>query len=233
MLLALGAALLAGLLLLLFVQKYKDNQNSKGALNTVFVARALIPRGSSADIVASQQLLQRTGIKGAQVKAGAITDPSVLRGEVAVRDIYPGSQITATDFQASGDEVIPKLRGTDRAISVPIDASHSLAGQLHDGDHVDILAGFGGGGQGAAARASVRTLLEDVVVLRAPQNNGGGIGSNGGGNSVVLKVSDRDAVRMAYAADNGKVWLVLRPPVGARNSAPLTVVEQNVSQLSH
>ena len=60
LLVALGAALLAGLLLLLFVQRYKDNQNAKGATKSVFVARALIPRGSSADVVASSQLLQRT-----------------------------------------------------------------------------------------------------------------------------------------------------------------------------
>jgi hypothetical protein len=33
---------------------------------------------------------------------------------------------------------------------------------------------------------------------------------------------------VAYAADNGKVWLVLRPPVGAKNSPPATVVAQTL-----
>lgn len=226
--LAIGAALLAGLLLLLFVQRYRDDQNRNGAVKSVFVARALIPRGSSADVVASQQLLQRTDIKGSDIKAGAITDPSVLRGEVAVRDIYPGSQITAPDFQTSGDLVTPRLRGTDRAIAVPVDTSHGLVGQVKDGDHVDVLAGFGASGQGGASRASVRTLLQDVVVLRAPGGGGGGIGGASGGSNAVLKLSDRAAVRVAYASDNGKLWLVLRPPVGARDSGPSTVVEQSV-----
>jgi Flp pilus assembly protein CpaB len=143
LLLALGAALLAGLLLLLFVQRYRDDQNKSGSLKSVFVARALIPRGSSADVVASGQLLQRTGIKGSEIKSGAVTDPSTIRGEVAVRDIYPGSQITTSDFRAGGDEVIPKLRSTDRAIAVPVDASHGLR-----------LAPAGASGQTATATAS-------------------------------------------------------------------------------
>jgi Flp pilus assembly protein CpaB len=229
LLVALGAALLAGLLLLLFVQRYRDDQNAKGTVKSVFVARALIPRGSAADVVAASQLFQRTDIKGGQIKTGAITDPSVIRGQVATRDIYPGSQITASDFQASSDQVIPKLRGTDRAIEIPVDNSHGLVGQLHDGDRVDVLAGFGGTG-GAASRATVRTLVDDVVVLKAPAGSGGGVNSNGGNNATaVLKVSDRDAARLAYASDNGKVWLVLRPAVGARNSSPITVIEQNVT----
>ena len=36
----------------------------------------------------------------------------------------------------------------------------------------------------------------------------------------ILAMPDDEAPRLAYAADNGKVWIVLRPPLGAGQSAP-------------
>ena len=40
--------------------------------------------------------------------------------------------------------------------------------------------------------------------------------------SIILRVSDREAVALAHAADNGKVWVLLRPAAGAKESAPQT-----------
>ena len=224
---AVATALLAGLLLLVFVQRYRDNANSSTVSTSVFVARSLIPRGSSADIIASQQLLQRTNLRGSQVRSGAISDPTVLHGQVAVADIYPGQQITLADFTAAAPGVGSRLTGTDRAVAVPVDSAHGLVGQVQAGDYVDVLAGLGGG----AAGPSIRTLLQNVQVLGAPGGGGGGGigGGGGGGGNIILKVSDQAAARLAFAADNGKVWIVLRPPAGAKQSPPASVTAASVS----
>src|SRR5207245_11256526 len=159
-------------------------------------------------------LLQQTTLRGSQIHAGAITDPSVLHGQVATTNIYPGQQITAADFTtASG--ISSELTGPTRAVSVPVDAAHGLVGFVHTGDHVDVLASYTGGS--ATSRGSVNSLLQDVLVLNAPTGSGG-VGSSSN-SDVVLRVSSHDAPSIDYAADNGKVWIVLRPPLGATGSA--------------
>jgi pilus assembly protein CpaB len=208
------AAILAGILLYAFVQKYRSDQNSSSASTTVFVASSFIPAGSSADLIASQQLLQRTTVRGSQAQSGAIADPSALHGEVAATNIYPGQQITSGDFTTSST-VASNLAAADRAIAIPVDSAHGLVGYVHKGDHVDILSSFpGAGGNG---RGSVTTLATDVLVLEAPSTSSS-LGSNSNNNVLLLRVSDQDALHVAYAVDNGKVWVALRPPLGATQS---------------
>ena len=40
---------------------------------------------------------------------------------------------------------------------------------------------------------------------------------------VVLRVSDKDAPQLAFSSDNGKLWISLRPPAGAKQDPPSTV----------
>jgi Flp pilus assembly protein CpaB len=209
---AVGAAILAGILLFAFVQRYRHNQTAASAATPVFVAKSMIPAGSSADVIASEQLLQRTSVPGSQAQAGAISDSSVLHGRVAAVNIYPGQQITASDF-TTGGTVASQLAATQRAVSVPIDAAHGLVGFVHTGDYVDVLGSYTSGN--SAGHGSVTPLLQDVLVLNAPSSNNGALGGNNSNQNILLRVSDQDAARLAYAADNGKVWIVLRPPLGA------------------
>lgn len=232
LMLAVAAATIAGLLLLAFVNGYRDDVNKEGAPTTVFVARSLIPRGTSADIIASQGLLQRTTVKGSDVLSGAIADPVAIKGQTTMLDISPGQQITATDFTPSADGVLVKLSGRDRAVAIPVDATHGNLGQLRAGDRVDVLVSLGGGGGGGAAQASLRTLLQNVDVLSAPSAVGGsGPGAEGGGN-VVLRVTDEDALDVAFAADNAKLWLILRPPVAAKQSPKSSVTFDSLGRSS-
>jgi Flp pilus assembly protein CpaB len=209
------AALIAGILLFVFVQRYRSNQNASSATTPVFVARSLIPQGSSADVIGSQQLLQRTTLRGSQVQAGAIADPAVLHGQVAAMNIYPGQQITAADFTPAVT-IASELTATQRAVSVPVDSAHGLIGFVHTGDHVDVLASYTGGTGGG--RGLVSALIKDVLVLSAPGAASGGLAVSGGGSNIALRVNEQDAPGLAYAADNGKVWILLRPPLGATQS---------------
>src|SRR5258708_2419881 len=142
---AVGAAILAGILLFVFVQRYKDNSNSASAPTAVFVARGMIPQGTSADLIASQQLVQRTTLKYSQVQTGAIVDPRVLHGEAAAMNIYPGQQITLADFTPAVS-INTDLTTDQRAVAIPVDGVHGLIGFVRPSDHVDVLASYGGGG---------------------------------------------------------------------------------------
>jgi Flp pilus assembly protein CpaB len=218
------AAALAGIVLLAFASSYKDHVQGGNAQRTALVADRLIPKGTSGDLVVSGSLFRQSRLRDSDLQAGAIADGSALAGRVATRDIYPGQQITSGDFAANADPLRGKLKGNQRAIAVPLDGSHGLIGEVRTGDHVDILAGFNSTssttGQG---RAQLRTLMEDVMVLKAPKADGGGKVTSCSTSSVTLRVGAADAGKLAFASDNGKIWIVLRPPTGGTNPTPSAV----------
>jgi Flp pilus assembly protein CpaB len=111
-------------------------------------------------------------------------------------------------------------------MSIPLDTGHGLTSVLHAGDRVDVYAGLnssvnGSAGSGGSASVAVRLLMTNVPVMAVSLNSGGGVGGGGVGQQgdVLLKVNARDAGALAFASDNGKVWLVLR---GANATTPKT-----------
>ena len=95
------AAALAGVLVLVYVQRYRSSVKAEGAPVTVLVARQTIPKGTAGAVIATQGFYTATTIRQSQLANGAISDAANLRDKVAVHDIYPGAQLTSSDF-ASG-----------------------------------------------------------------------------------------------------------------------------------
>jgi Flp pilus assembly protein CpaB len=172
--------------------------------------------------VVSDGLSKVTSAQQDTLEAGALSSAAALDGKVATRDIYPGEQITAADFGADADPVRGKLSGTQRAIAVPLDAAHGLIGEVRAGDKVDVLAGFNSTSSTTGrGRPQVRTLIQDVLVLKTPDG-----GKSTAGNStqdLTVRVTADQAAQLAFAADNGKVWFILRPPAGANVNRPSSV----------
>jgi Flp pilus assembly protein CpaB len=213
------AAALAITVLLVFMQSYKRSLDQRADPLTVLVAKGELPKGSSGDAIASEGLFQATGFKREQVKEGAITDPSSLRGLVTTHNIVPGQQLTTADFAKPTDPVLSKLSKDQRAVTVPLDSAHGMIGQISAGDHVDVFAGFQVQPDGASRpRPVLRVLFQDVEVLEAPAADPkakGSLAQQSQPQNVVLRVTDSQAVELAFASDNGKVWVALRPQAGA------------------
>src|SRR5438045_9795949 len=114
---------------------YRHHVAAENNPETVFVANTLIQKGTSGDAIAAQQLFKPSSVAGKQVASGAIADASVLRGKVATADIYPGQQLTASEFTSSAG-LQAQLAPTQRAITISVDPSHGMIGQIHDGAHV-------------------------------------------------------------------------------------------------
>jgi pilus assembly protein CpaB len=220
---ALIAAALAAIVLLAFASSYKHHVQVGNSERTALVADRLIPKGTSGDLVVSGNLFRQAQVRESSLLAGAVTDGSALAGRVATHDIYPGQQITAADFAANADPLRGQLKGDQRAISIPVDDSHGLVGEVRSGDHVDVLAGFSSvSASNGAGRPQLRTLVENVLVLKAPSSDSA---NKSGQNtaSVTLRVAANDAAKLAFASDNGKVWIVMRPPTGGTNPAASAV----------
>lgn len=213
------AAAIAGLLIVFFMAQYRDGVNKDGVPTSVLVADQLIEQGASGDAAGAQGLFKRTEVPRDQVKAGAVKDAAALRGKVAVAELLPGQQLTDKDFRVAGSGLVTKLAADQRAISVSLDSAHGLAGNLRAGDRVDVLSGFEVDGGSGGNRAVLRMLMQDVLVLAVPQKAASGGGVGGGRNEaseITLRVATNAAPKIAFAADNGKLWLVLRPQNGAK-----------------
>lgn len=204
-----AAAGLAGIVLFAYLHSYRNSVNSNAVPAPVLVAKNLIQKGTPGNIVGETNQFQVSSIPKGQLQVGAISDPAALRGRVAAIDIYPGQQLTAADFVfAAPGALTTSISRNERVISVPIDAAHSLNGQLMSGDHIDIFLGLNRKGAGGS-KPVIKLLMQDIEVLRAP------IAS-----VATLKVTQRQAAALAFAVDNGKLWFVLRPPSGATNPNP-------------
>ena len=207
--LGIGAAALAAILLIAYLVQYRSSVNDSTAPTPVLVAKNLIPKGTSGIVIAEKQLFQAATLAKDDLKVGAISDPAYLNGRVAVADIFPGQQITSTDFAASDTaSVDSQITGTQRGIAISIDNVHGVLSQLQVGDSVDIYTSVSG---------TVKLFEPNVKVLTIPAVPG-----PSGGSNLVLRIETADASKWAYAADNTQFYFVLRPVVGAKPTKPST-----------
>jgi Flp pilus assembly protein CpaB len=202
------AAVVAVILLVVYLNSYRSSVNSGKQPERVLVATRLIPRGTSGTLIAQQGLYQVTTVQKDQLQLNAITDPAALSDRVAVADIFPGQQLTQDAFSTEAPTSIPYvITGRQRAIAIPVDSAHGLIGQVSSGNYVDVYVGVGGGQSGNV----VTLLAPDVYVLVAPGS---------GSNNAILRINTNQAAKFAFAADNERIWLVLRPQVGSSPTPP-------------
>jgi Flp pilus assembly protein CpaB len=230
---AVVAALLAGVAILVYLNGYRDNLQAGTTPVTVLIARQTIPKGTPGSVVASKGMFTATTIRESQLREGAFSDPASLTGKVATTAVYQGSQLTAGVFSASTTSLAGTLTDRERVVSVPLDAAHGLIGQVEAGNRVDVYAGFnvipvrldGTPTNGGQARPVLRLIMPNVPVV-AVGSTGGGLGSRA--TNVSLQVTDAEAGKLAFASDNGKIWLSLRPSAGARSSKPTIVTAETL-----
>jgi Flp pilus assembly protein CpaB len=214
-LVGLGAAILAAIVVFVYLHNYRNSLNSAAAPASVLVAKNLIPKGTPGNIVGSNSEFQVASIPKKELQLGALTDPAALNGRIAVADIYPGQQLTAADFAfAPVGALQNQITGADRAINISIDAEHGMTGAIAAGDRIDIFAGLN-----VQGKPVIKLLLSNVLVLRAPILGGG---------MYTLRVPETQAAWLAYMADNGRLWFLLRPPSGAQVQFPGLVSAQTL-----
>ena len=185
----------------------------------MLVAKRLIPKGTTGESFAAENLFDVTTIPKDQLKLGAISDPAVLRGTIAAADIYPRQQLTSADFtSASVGALASQLKGKWRAVALPtLDAARGLTPDVQAGDHLDVYGQLNG---------KIGLLLPNVLVLAAPSQAAAGSTAPVSTN-YILRVPSAKAPKFAYMGQNGTFWLVLRPAIGAQGTGATVVTENN------
>jgi len=211
-----AALVLAAILLFAYLSHYRSSVKSASANISVLRSTAFIPKGTTALSLAKQGLFEYTAVPKDQLKEGAITDASVIQGQVALNDIYPAQQLLVTDFgvtatssalSGSADLLgTGEKTGTWRALAVAVDTVHGLSPQTLTGDHVDIYVHAGD---------QVGLMAGNVLVLQAPDQVAAGTTASTSSN-YILRVPTKDVARYQLAADGGGLYFALRPQTKAK-----------------
>jgi Flp pilus assembly protein CpaB len=229
-----AAAAIAAVILLVYLNGYRNSVRASNAPVSVLVAKSLIPKGTSGTIIAKRDLFQTASVAKDHAKEGALADPAAIGGRIALADIYPGQQLTVADFSLTTTESVPtKITGTQRGISIAIDGAHGMVGHVQAGDFVDVYAGVTATDVNGQETQVVKLLIPKVQVLAVPGlQTPGAVGATpGGGGNVVLRVNRAESARVAWVHDNGRLWLVLRPQSGSKTTPAQTVGLEDILKL--
>lgn len=225
---AAGAAVLGGAILIMFLSAYRDSLTGADGTEKVLVANALIQPGSPADAIAEERMYEITSVDKADIEGTAVRNPDEIKGKVTTATVYPGEQLATTDFRAQNGSLGDQIRGRERAISLPFSSYGGLVGDLKAGDHVDVIGLFNVTNVDSTAdKAIAKILIQDAYVMKVPSTEAG-VGSDSR-QPVVIRGTDEEATHLAYTAENGVLWLALRPTAGAEQmKRPSPTVVENV-----
>jgi Flp pilus assembly protein CpaB len=79
---------------------------------------------------------------------------------------------------------------------------------------------------GGQSRPVLRLIMGDIPVVAIGSTSGGLSASKA--TNISLQVNDQQAADLAFASDNGKVWLALRPSAGAKADPPRIVTAETL-----
>jgi Flp pilus assembly protein CpaB len=218
-LLGIGAAVLAAIVLLVYLNQYRNSVNSNNQGLSVLVAKSVIQKGTPGNVIGTTGLYEVASIPKSQVKTGVFVDPKTLAGKFAVADIYPGQQLTEADFTTTASNALTQdLAKDQRAVVVALDSPSMVGGQIGNGDHVDVWVAFNAQGANGVSRPAVHLAFQDMYVMNAGTN----------GTNVTLRATPRQSGELIYASQNAKIWLVLRPAVGSSTLKPPTITANDL-----
>lgn len=217
---AVGLALVAMMLTLLYVTNYRRSVQRSAGTVQVYVAAHDIPANTPGSQIVKQRDLRLEDVKRSDVVPGAISSPSQVANLLLSSPLYAGEQVTLRRFtDAAAQGIRARLHGTMRAIQVGGDPNQLLVGTLQTGDHVDLVASLRLNANTTAAASLI--VLRDLPVLSAPTTTTASkLSSPGAASSVILGVSDTQVQRLFYVLKNADWSLELRPVVNAADSAP-------------
>ena len=225
-------AAVATVALISYVQSAENKRTKNQTLVSVYVAKDVIPQGTSGDTAISQGLITQISVPLQARVADAIASLNDIKGEVAAVDIQKNEQIQASRFVAPGTagNTLAIPQGL-QAISVQVGIPPGVAGFIKPNDTVSVIAQVSIPKTGTAAAATsptVKYLLQNVKVLAVGQftvttaangNTTSTTTQTSGQVLLTLAVTPQQAERLVFANLQGQLYFTLLPaqpgkPVG-------------------
>lgn len=196
----------------------------------VLVAKTSIPAGTTID----ETMFQFEAVPEKYVQPKAINSQSLVVGKRAIADILPGEQIMSTKLTIAVKDTSLAMRTPQgkRAMTLTIPILSAVGGKVRAGDYVDVVGTFPYNAQvdGKTVTELVSvTLFQNVLVLGIEGNAPAERGKPAPAATdlvVTLALSPREISLLTYAMDQGRLKLVLRPPLETAIE-PVAPVEVN------
>jgi Flp pilus assembly protein CpaB len=233
---AVGLALIAAMLTMFYVANYKRHVRQDEATVPVFLAARDVPAGTAGAELVRKHWIKTDDVTRRTVVAGAIASPDQIDRLVLTQPLYAGEQVTIRRFaDVAAQGIRSQLKGTMRAVQIAGDPNQVLAGTLHAGDRVDVVANLDAAN--AQSAHATRIVLRDLTVLDTAGGAGGGsiASSSGTDSAVLLAVSDTQVQKLYFAYKNADWSLELRPVLDPADSPERvenlqTVLKDGLSQ---
>lgn len=207
----LAGALIFGLLAAVSVTRYLSSAQAYGkSLNRVVVAKVAIPLGTK--IIPEQVMVVQFSAES--TPDGAFESVEKLNGRVAVTNIMPREPITEARLAPEGtagglSAVIPEGY---RAMTVKVDDVVGISGFIMPGTLVDIVVVIDPAEKAGMQDPISKIVLQNIKVLANGQNIDKPQDQREANSvkAVTLLVTPEQAEKLALAASEGKLQLVMR-----------------------
>ncbi len=167
----------------------------RGPSHSYVVAARDVPVGTT--ITAADLRTATVDLPG-EVADRSFARPEEVVGRLSVAPLHTGELLQASAVVA-GAAADPRFQ-----VSLPLDRSRALDGAIGTGEHVDVLATFGTGGD-----AATLAVARGAEVLGVDLGHAGPLGGTSGDLVVLLAVpTGADAIALSHAAQAGKLTLV-------------------------
>ncbi|MHC1711621.1 MAG: Flp pilus assembly protein CpaB [Solidesulfovibrio sp.] len=176
-LISLGVALFALLLVYSYIYKKEKELLSLATPVRVVVAAKDIPEG----VLLDETFVEEVEIPKKFVQPGALTQVTEVLDRVTAVPLLKGAQVLDSFFKPAADEgVARKIPADKRAYSIAVTDVTAVAGLVRPGDFVDVLVTAQTGsvqqGRSVPEGSIARVLLQNVLVLAVNQRSTAGAG---------------------------------------------------------
>lgn len=181
--------------------------------------------------IPANSLIGPRSVRIASLNRGAV-HPGAYRGIEDVAGRYTSQAVVAGEQVlkhrvAAGEHggVVSGLAGDLRAMFIPIDDSRAVGGRLKRGGRVDVV--FVSSGQHNPSVAKCVLTSVPIIQCGVAGDTAGSRERDGGAPGTVVAVTPRDAEKLAFCLENGKVYLTA-VPYGSEPSASPGVTWKDV-----
>jgi pilus assembly protein CpaB len=201
---SIACAASAALVMRAYARRIDASRPDGGPPTSVVTVARDITRGT----ILTEDALLVIPLPSRTVPPGAMRDPARVVGRIAVTDLAEGEVVTQLRLAGGGAGRIASLVPPGmRAVQLPVAATAGV----EPGDHVDVIATFGGGGAHAELTAEG---LEVLAIEREQAVPLGGGSASGGVGLLVLAGAD-EAEHLAFAATFATLSIGVRGPADA------------------
>jgi pilus assembly protein CpaB len=196
---SLACAASAAVVMQAYARRLEATRPDGGTPISVVTAARDIARGT----ILTDDLLVSLVLPTRFVPPGAVRDPAGAVGRTAVTDLAEGEVVTRLRLSIGGAGRIAALVPFGkRALQLPVAATAGV----EPGDHVDVIATFGGGG------AHTELTAEALEVLAIDHGQTASLGGDASGVGLLVLASREEAERLAFAATFATLSIAVRGP---------------------